>query len=104
MHCRELTALLHQTIEVSVQQSRPGAPGALRSLYLAARPVEVYPVIHQILPRFAAGWRYSPLYHSVKYALSRPAGAVLLPAMPSCSNLQPFSARHLTHPSGTPRS
>ena len=49
---RELTAMLHQGLHVSVQQSRPGAPGALRSLYLSARPVEVYPVIRQALRRY----------------------------------------------------
>ena len=43
--------MLHQGLQVNVQESRPGAPGALRNLYLSARPVEVYPVIRQALRR-----------------------------------------------------
>ncbi|KAK9905975.1 hypothetical protein WJX75_009955 [Coccomyxa subellipsoidea] len=52
---KDLTALLHQSLHVQVQQSRPQVPMAMRNLYLAARPVEVYPVIHSILPREDGG-------------------------------------------------
>lgn len=48
--CRELSRLLRHDLQLLVQQSRPEAPMATRSLYLQARPVEVYPVIYSLLP------------------------------------------------------
>ncbi|CAL8472009.1 g11551 [Coccomyxa elongata] len=51
----ELTALLHQSLHVQVEQSRPQAPMAMRDIHLLARPVEVYPVIHSLLPRQDGG-------------------------------------------------
>ena len=59
--CRELTALLHQSLHVQVEQSRPNAPMAIRNIHLLARPVEVYPVIHSLLPRFY----HLPLSHQL---------------------------------------
>ena len=47
--CRELATLGQQSLHLQVQQSRPVAPMATRDIYLTARPVEVYPVIHQAL-------------------------------------------------------
>jgi hypothetical protein len=101
---RELTAMLHQAIQVSVQQSRPGAPGGLRSLHLAARPVEVYPVIHQVLPRLAperlvtlanaqSGSCSIKQYHSM-YLLT----ALLPSTIASGTDLAPASMLHFRKP------
>jgi hypothetical protein len=51
--CRDLTAMLHQGVHLQVAQSRPQTPTNTRTIYLPARPVEVYPVIHNALRRCA---------------------------------------------------
>ncbi|CAK0783285.1 hypothetical protein CVIRNUC_006484 [Coccomyxa viridis] len=46
----ELNRLLRRDVQLLVKQSRPNSPMATRSLYLQARPVEVYPIVYALLP------------------------------------------------------
>ena len=46
-------------MQLLVKQSRPNAPMATRNLYLQARPVEVYPIVYALLPRYAALYQAS---------------------------------------------